>query len=249
LPKIFNMSLALRIENLNKSFPEARRPQTLFQALKRIILENGNHGKRFFALSEINVHVEKGEKVGIVGNNGAGKTTLLRMISGLSRPSQGTITSDGNIVLLAGLGIGMIEELTVRENIFLYGTIYGVEREKIQSEFAEMIQWAELEHFAEAKLKTLSMGMKSRLAFSIARHIPADIYLWDEALSAGDKNFQLKCENFFMKAKENNDTFLIATHNLGFIEKFCHKTLWLQKGRQIAFGNTAEVLTRYRAST
>jgi ABC-type polysaccharide/polyol phosphate transport system ATPase subunit len=243
------MSTALKIENLNKTFPEARRPLTLFQALKRKIFENGRNGKNFFALSEINLCIEKGEKIGIVGNNGAGKTTLLKMISGLSRPTTGSISSEGSIVFLAGLGIGMIEELSVRENIFLYGTIYGVEREKIQQEFAEIIHWAELEHFVEAKLRTLSLGMKSRLAFSIARHIPGDIFLWDEALSAGDRNFQIKCEVFFKKAKEKDHTFIIASHNLTFIEKFCHKALWLQKGRQIAFGDTAEVLNQYRAST
>jgi ABC-type polysaccharide/polyol phosphate transport system ATPase subunit len=242
------MSIALKIENLNKSFPAARRPQTLFRALKRKIFQNGNHDGRFLALSEINLCVEKGEKIAIVGSNGAGKTTLLKMISGLSSPTHGSIFLQGEIVLLAGLGIGMIEELSVRENVFLYGTIYGVEREKIQSEFSEIIRWAELEPFVEAKLRTLSIGMKSRLAFSIARHIPADIFLWDEAFSAGDKNFQIQCEDFFTKAKEKDNTFLIATHNLGFVKKFCNKTLWLQKGRQMAFGHTTEVLKQYQAS-
>jgi ABC-type polysaccharide/polyol phosphate transport system ATPase subunit len=242
------MKVALKIENLNKSFPEARRSQTLFRALKRKLFENGNHDKRFLALSEINLCIEKGEKIGIVGSNGAGKTTLLKMISGLSSPTQGSIFLEGEIVLLAGLGIGMIEDLSVRENVFLYGTIYGVERGKIQNEFAEIIHWAELERFVEAKLKTLSIGMKSRLAFSIARHIPADIFLWDEAFSAGDKNFQIQCEDFFTKAIEKNNTFLIATHNLGFIEKFCNRTLWLQKGWQIAFGLTRDVLNQYRNS-
>lgn len=243
------MNLSLTIQNVSKSFPEGRHRLTLYQTLRRTIFRTGNQAGQFYALQQINLSIQKGEKIGIVGNNGAGKTTLLKVISGLSVPTEGSIFVDGNLILLAGLGIGMIEDLSVRNNVFLYGTIYGLSRAKLRNEFEEIMHWAELDDFVEAPLKTLSHGMKSRLAFSIARHISSDIFLWDEALSAGDKGFQLKCEDFFEKAKEEDSTFLIATHNLRFIEKICDKTLWLQKGRQMAFGYTADILKQYRDST
>jgi ABC-type polysaccharide/polyol phosphate transport system ATPase subunit len=248
LLSIFRMTSAITIENLSKTYRVAGQSLTLYRALKKSLFGNGAYSPVMFALNDLNFTVQKGEKIGIVGNNGAGKTTLLKIISGLCLPSQGSVRLNGEAAFLAGLGIGMVEELSVRENVFLYGTIYGLERDKIKQRFSEIIQWAELEDFVDSKLRFLSLGMKTRLAFAIARHIQSDILLWDEALSAGDKNFQKKCEEYFDGAKNSDATFLVATHNLNFVERFCRKTLWLEKGHQVAFGDTVEVLKRYRAS-
>jgi ABC-type polysaccharide/polyol phosphate transport system ATPase subunit len=239
------MPTAVSLKNVSKSFSiDISRPST-FAALKKMISTNGHYTRTFYALKDINVEIEKGEYVGLIGNNGAGKTTLLKTISGLHKPDKGEVLIKGELNFLAGFGIGMVDELSVSENIFLYGAIYGLDRDKIREKFDEIIEWAELQNFAGAKLKTLSTGMRTRLAFSITRYIDADIFLLDEALSAGDKSFREKCEIVFESYKNNNKTFIVSTHNLEFVKKFCSKTLWLHKGEQRDYGDTEEVLSKY----
>jgi ABC-type polysaccharide/polyol phosphate transport system ATPase subunit len=153
----------------------------------------------------------------------------------------------GDVALVTGLGIGMLDELTVEENIYLYGAINGMAREEIRARLAEIIEWAELGAFRMARLKTLSTGMRSRLAFSAVRHVDARIYLMDEVLSAGDRNFKLKCEAVFEDFRESARTFVVAAHELEFIRGFCSKVLWLHKGRQMAWGEPEEVIGQYLA--
>ena len=239
------MPVTVSLKNVSKSFSvDVSRPSA-FAALKKLISTNGHYTRTFDALKDINVEIEKGEYVGLIGNNGAGKTTLLKIISGLHKPDKGKVSVVGEINFLAGFGIGMVDELSVTENIYLYGAIYGLDRDKIHKNFDEMIEWAELQNFAGAKLKTLSTGMRTRLAFSITRYVDADIFLLDEALSAGDKGFKEKCERVFESYKQDSKTFIVSTHNLEFVKKFCSKTLWLHKGVQLDYGNTEEVLEKY----
>lgn len=120
-----------------------------------------------------------------------------------------------------------------------------MERKKIKGKLHDIIEWAELQDFVGAELRTLSSGMRARLAFSTMRHVETDIFLLDEALTAGDKNFKKKCEEYFENSKNNGKTFLISTHDLNFVKIFCTKTLWLHKGQQKAFGETEEVLQLY----
>lgn len=239
------MDYAVKTSNLCKTFSVEYNYMTMFKVLKGKLLGNGLNSKIFYALNDINIEIMKGEKIGIVGNNGSGKTTILKVIAGLHKPDKGHVYINGDITLLAGLGIGMVDELSVKDNIFLYGTIYGLERQKIKEKFHEIIEWAELQDFVEAKFNTLSSGMRSRLGFSIMRHFEADIFLLDEVLTAGDKNFKEKCKEFFKNSKNNGKTFLIITHDLGFIEDFCNRALWLHKGKQVAFGKTQDVLKQY----
>jgi ABC-type polysaccharide/polyol phosphate transport system ATPase subunit len=239
------MSLAIKVENLYKAFSARRPSNTVFKTIKSRLIGESNNSSHFLALKDINIEVQKGEKVGIIGNNGAGKTTLLKLIAGLYEPSRGQILVNGSMTLITGFGIGMVDELSVRENIFLYGAIYGMERKEIQERFYEIIEWAELQDFIDAKLQTLSAGMKARLAFSTARHINTEISLLDEALSAGDKDFRKKCDDFFRDSIDNHKTFLISSHDLNFLKWFCNKTLWLHKGEQMGFGETERVLEQY----
>lgn len=235
----------IRAQELGKTFPHNTAPLTLFRQMERVARRVPE--QRLHALDDLNFEIVRGEWVGIVGNNGAGKTTLLKLIAGLYRPSCGALAVNGSATLLSGLGIGMLNELTVRENIFLYGALYGIPRAQLARQFDEIIAWAELQEFVYAKFQALSTGMRARLAFSVARYAESAIHLQDEALTAGDKDFADKCYAYYDAARARDRTFLIAAHDLNFIEKFCGRTLWLAKGKQIAFGETAAVLAQYRA--
>jgi ABC-type polysaccharide/polyol phosphate transport system ATPase subunit len=233
------------VRNVARSFPLQTSNNTLYRALTRGIANGHGNGNGFYALKEINLEIARGEKVAVVGDNGAGKTTLLKLIGGLYRPTVGEVDTRGEMVLLRGAEIGMVDELTAAENVFLYGSIYGVHRDKIKQNFDEIFEWAELSSFMGARLATLSSGMRARLAFSALRHLDAEIFLLDEAFSAVDRHFQRKYEQVFEEQKNSDRTFVIATHSMDFAKTFCTKTLWLEKGKQKAFGATEEVLDRY----
>ena len=234
----------LTARGLVKEFAAGGRRPTLYRAL-RSSLGGNNAGRRLRSLDDINIEVHAGEIIGVVGPNGAGKTTLLKTVAGLYAPTRGRVEVHGELALLAALGVGMIDELSVGDNVHLYGAVCGLHRRTIRERFDEIVGWAELRGFVGAELRTLSTGMQTRLAFAIAMHITSDLILMDEAFSAGDKHFQDRCDLFFREAKHKRRTVLVATHNLRFVNEFCDRTLWLEKGKQIAFGPTRAVLTDY----
>jgi homopolymeric O-antigen transport system ATP-binding protein len=237
--------LVIKTSRMSKMFVRAGH-HTLFRLLK------GSFGKlrmpadSFTALRDINVEIRRGDRVGLIGNNGAGKSSFLKLVAGLQSPTGGEIIVKGTTALLTSLGMGMIDELTVEENVFLYGAICGLDRKVIKANLQEIIEWAELEGFIKAKLRTLSTGMRARLAFSTTRHITADILLLDEVLSAGDKDFRKKSQRVFETYKgHNNRTFVFASHDTDFVRNVCTKALWLEKGQQKAFGDAESVLREY----
>jgi len=239
------MNYAIKADGVYKTFLVDRYHATLYRIFKRKLLGRSLRPKTITALNDINFEIHEGENVAIVGNNGSGKTTLLKVIAGLYRPNKGCLSVNGKITVLSGLGLGMYDELSVEENMYLYGMIYGLRREIIRKNFHEIIEWAELQNFTGAKFKTLSSGMKARLAFSVTRHMESDILLFDEALSAGDKDFRDKCNAVFKDYINKGVTLIVATHNTTFVKNFCQKTLWLRKGHQMAFEKTEEVLPKY----
>ncbi|HEY4000380.1 MAG TPA: ABC transporter ATP-binding protein, partial [Candidatus Xenobia bacterium] len=212
----------------------------------RIMLGGRTAGRPFVALEDINLDIRAGHRVGVVGNNGAGKTTLLKTLAGVYRPSAGELTVNGDLTMLAGLGSGMLEELTVEENAILYAAIHGVSRRRMVQHMSDMLAWAELSDFASTRLKNLSTGMRTRLAFSTMRYIDKDVYLMDEALTAGDKSFAGRCEAVFDDYQKSGRTFVVASHNLDFVQRFCTHVLWLQCGRVAGYGPPDEVLDQYR---
>ena len=244
-----NGDWVIKTTGLSKGFSRATNYRTLFRLFKGTLLRNGATAGGFPALHDINIEINRGDKIGLIGNNGAGKSSLLRLIAGLSLPSAGEIEVRGQVMLLAALGMGMIDELSLEENVFLYGAICGVDRTVIEANLEEIIGWAELAEFAKAKLKTLSTGMRARLAFSTARHIAADITLMDEVLTAGDRDFKVKCQDVFESYKHSHRTFIFASHDVDFVKNVCTKTLWLDKGRQKAFGDTESVISAYLEPT
>jgi ABC-type polysaccharide/polyol phosphate transport system ATPase subunit len=234
----------IHLEDVSKSF-NGLKLRRMIRVVRKYLSSNGSGFEPYFALHQINLDVRRGDKIAVIGNNGSGKTTLLKLIAGLYRPTQGRIDVEGRVLLLRGVGTGMLDALSVAENLFLYGIIYGMERSSIQQKFDEVLEWAELTDFASAELRTLSSGMRARLAFSLTRHFDTDIFLLDEAFSVGDKDFKEKYEEVFRSHKNGERTYLIATHDLDFASMFCAKTIWLHKGRLMAFGETEKVLGQY----
>jgi lipopolysaccharide transport system ATP-binding protein len=238
------MDSIIQFEDVSKSF-NGLQLRRLVRIVRKYLSSNGSAFEPYFALRQINLDVQRGDKIAVVGNNGSGKTTLLKLIAGLYRPTNGRVRVDGRVLLLRGVGTGMLDELSVAENLFLYGIIYGMERSSIEEKFDEVLAWAELTDFAAAELRTLSSGMRARLAFSLVRHFDTDVFLLDEAFSVGDKDFREKYEGVFRNNRNGDKTYLIATHDLDFARMFCGKTIWLQKGRLMDFGETGPVLDQY----
>ncbi len=183
---------------------------------------------------------------GIIGKNGAGKTTLLRIISGIYRPDKGTVTVNGTLTPLLGLGVGFEIDLTAKTNIMRYGMILGFKKNEIMEKIDDIIQFAELEKFADTKLKNFSTGMYQRLAFSTAMQIDPDILLIDEAIFAGDLGFQQKCFDSIQKFKQRKKSIILVSHDMRPIEEHCDRAMLLNKGRIESIGESKQVIEDYK---
>ncbi len=201
----------------------------------------------FWADKDVTFSLEKGDMLGIVGTNGAGKSTLLKAVTGIMVPTEGIVKTSGNIAALLELASGFDPELTVRENTYLRGALLGYTREFIDAKYKEIISFAELEEFQEHMFKQLSSGMKSRLAFSIACLVEPDILILDEVLSVGDEGFKDKSAHRIKKILSNGVTGILVSHSVQQVRDLCNKALWLDHGKQIAFGTSYEVCNAYSA--
>jgi ABC-type polysaccharide/polyol phosphate transport system ATPase subunit len=237
---------AIRLESVSKVFRLVRNEVNFAESFLRAFRARSWHRTEITGLQDATLAVEPGEWVGVVGDNGAGKSTFLRLLAGVYAPTAGSVEVRGRTVLLAGFGTGMVDELSVEENVYLYGVIYGLRRAGLSKLMPEILEWAEITPFRTACLATLSTGMKSRLAFSVVRHIDADVVLLDEALSAGDRRFHGKCRDHFSRAKQTPVTYVVASHDLDFVREHCDRAVWLEGGRVRADGPVEEVLEGYR---
>lgn len=193
--------------------------------------------KEFWANRNITFSLEEGDMLGIIGTNGAGKSTLLKAVSGIMRPSEGSITRHGTIAALLELGSGFDGDLTVKENAYLRGAMLGYTRKFMDETYEQIIDFAELKEFEDRPFKQLSSGMKSRLAFSIASMVRPDILILDEVLSVGDGAFRKKSEAKMKEIINGGATTILVSHSLNQVRSMCSKILWLHKGRQITFGS------------
>ena len=201
--------------------------------------------KEFWAVKDVSFELSRGDFLGIVGSNGAGKSTLLKSLAGIMHPSEGYIEHNGRIAALLELGSGFDGEMTVRENTFLRGALMGYTREFMHEAYSEIIKFAELEEFQDRPFRQLSSGMKSRLAFSIACLVRPDILILDEVLSVGDGAFREKSKERMKEIIANGATTIYVSHSLDQTKQLCNKTLWLDKGVQMAFGETDKVVESY----
>ena len=199
----------------------------------------------FKALDGVSFSLKEGDACGIIGKNGAGKSTLLKVISGIMRPTKGYAKVEGNIAALLELGSGFDGNLTVKENTYLRGAMLGYTRQFMNEVYHDVIAFAELEEFEDMPYKSLSSGMKSRLAFSIACLVKPDILILDEVLSVGDADFRQKSEAKMNEIIDGGAITLFVSHSLSQVRKVCNKALWLEKGKQIAFGDVNEICDMY----
>ena len=196
--------------------------------------------KEFWANRNITFSLEEGDMLGIIGTNGAGKSTLLKAVSGIMRPSEGTIVRHGTIAALLELGSGFDGDLTVKENAYLRGAMLGYTRKFMDETYEQIIDFAELKEFEDRPFKQLSSGMKSRLAFSIASMVRPDILILDEVLSVGDGAFRKKSEAKMKEIINGGATTILVSHSLNQVRSMCSKILWLHKGKQITFGSDVQ---------
>ena len=203
------------------------------------------HKEYFNALTDVSFHVEKGEVIGIIGSNGAGKSTLLKVISGVMKPTEGSVEVNGAISPMIELGAGMDGELTARENIFLNGAVMGYSREFLESKFDEIVEFSELKDFLDVPVKNFSSGMTAKLAFSVATIVDPEILIVDEILSVGDIKFQEKSKQKMLSMINGGTTVLYVSHMLKSIEELCDRVVWLEHGKVIEIGETKEVCKHY----
>ena len=203
-------------------------------------LKGDYHVKEFWANRNITFSLNEGDMLGIIGTNGAGKSTLLKAVSGIMRPSEGSITRHGTIAALLELGSGFDGDLTVKENAYLRGAMLSYTRRFMDETYEQIIDFAELKEFEDRPFKQLSSGMKSRLAFSIASLVKPDILILDEVLSVGDGAFRKKSEAKMKEIINSGATTILVSHSLNQVRSMCSKILWLHKGRQITFGSDVQ---------
>ena len=203
----------------------------------------------FWALQNVSFTVEKGDRVGILGLNGAGKSTLLKVIAGVFKPTEGSVTKHGKMVPLLELGAGFDQQYTGKENIYLYGAMLGYSKEFIDEKYDEIVKFSELKDFIDVPIKNYSSGMKSRLGFSIATVVSPKILILDEVLSVGDAKFRKKSEKKVLSMFDSGVTVLFVSHSLAQVQRICNKAMILEKGKLIAYGDLDTISKQYEKMT
>jgi len=200
----------------------------------------------FVGLREVDLVIQPGERVGVVGGNGAGKSTLLRLIARVRRPTEGRVVVRGRVAPLLELGLGFHGELTGRENVILQGTLLGLSRREVVARMSSIAAFAEIEGFLDAPIRTYSTGMAARLAFAVATDVDPDVLLVDEALAVGDERFKARCHDRMKHFRDRGKTFLLVSHSLQEVVETCQRAVWIVDGRVMHDGPAGEVCREYR---
>lgn len=227
-----------------------RRTQEEFSYdLKKTILSflegKYRHPVKKIVLDKIDLTIDQGEKIGIVGANGSGKSTILKVISGILQPTTGQVRVRGKIAPLIELGAGFDPDLAVMDNITLYGVMLGYTQEQMKSRTKTILAFAELEDYALAPVKSLSSGMTARLGFAVATDVKPDILILDEVLSVGDASFKNKSKQRMEEFWQDHVTVLLVSHSMDMIRQNCHKAIWMDRGQIKMIGETNNVVDEY----
>jgi lipopolysaccharide transport system ATP-binding protein len=242
--------VAIRVEGLGKAFRISHEEQQVTlaeQALQRLRRPlRRAHVETFWALSDIDLEIRRGEVFGLIGRNGAGKTTLLKILSRVTPPTKGRVDLYGRVGSLLEVGTGFHPELSGRENIFLNGAILGMRKPEIVRQFDAIVEFAGVERFLDTPVKRYSSGMYVRLAFAVAAHLETEILLVDEVLAVGDQEFQDKCMGTMREATGDGRTVILVSHNLGTLRRLAERCVLLDQGSIAAMGDADVVLDAYR---
>ena len=244
----------IKVEGIGKKYSLSHlkgksKDDMFFTSLKqkmKSLVKSGNEIEEFWALKDVSFEIERGDRVGIIGRNGAGKSTLLKILSRIVAPTTGRIEYEGRMASLLEVGTGFHGDLSGRENIYLNGSILGMDRKEIKKKFDEIVAFSEVEKFLDTPVKRYSSGMYVRLAFAVAAHLDPDILIVDEVLAVGDAAFQKKCLGKMNEiSKQGGRTILFVSHSMDAIQKLCNKGILLSKGHLMTSGSIEDVIKNY----
>jgi ABC-type polysaccharide/polyol phosphate transport system ATPase subunit len=240
----------IEVEGVWKRFRADKTVPLFYDQIRRIgrsAVQRGEAQYRW-VLKDVSLEVKPGGSLALIGINGSGKTTLLKILSQVTYQTAGKCTVQGRIGALLSVTSGLHPDLTGRENVFLYGAVLGMSRDRIRSQFDEIVEFADLADAIDRQVKFFSLGMQMRLGFSIAAYLEPDVLLVDEVLSVGDANFQQKCLKRIGEIVRSGTTLLYVSHDLASVEASCQRTVWLSDAVVRASGPTKEVVTLYRTA-
>ena len=240
------MEEMIRLEHVGMRFNLSKEKVDSVKEYVIKLLKRDLHFNEFWALKDIDFSIYKGDRVGVLGLNGAGKSTLMKVVAGVFRPTEGSVTKKGVLAPMIELGAGFDKQYTGAENIFLYGAVLGHSRAFMEEKFDEIVEFSELKEFIDVPLKNYSSGMKARLGFSIATVVEPDVLILDEVLSVGDAKFRKKSEKKLMDMMDKGITVLFVSHNLDQVKRICNKAMILEKGRMKCYGDIDEVVPVYK---
>lgn len=253
-PQSAKLGYCIDIVGLSKSF-KRQTIQGGYSTLKSAFLNrlrNPLRGRektqvaRTLAVQDLTLRIQPGQAVGIIGRNGSGKSTLLKLVTGIYRPDAGRISVNGRVAALIELGAGFHPDFSGRENVYLSGAMFGMSRQQIDKRFDDIVSFAELETVIDDPVRTYSSGMFMRLGFSVAVHTDPDVLLIDEVLAVGDATFAVKCRDKLSELKKNGKTFLLVSHDLSSVERWCDEAVWLHEGQVKDRGDPRRVIDHYR---
>ncbi len=244
----------IQVEQLSKCYAKVvrtKKADTLSQSILSVFLNLSNKTKEdFWALKDVSFQLGEGEILGVIGRNGAGKSTLLKILSRITAPTSGKAIITGRVSSLLEVGTGFHPELSGRENVYLNGTLLGMNKNEITSKLGQIADFAELNSFLDMPVKQYSSGMKVRLAFSVAAHLQAEILMVDEVLAVGDLEFQKKCLGKMNEVVQHSGkTILLVSHNMSAIKNLCNTALYLKNGSTAMLGSCREVVSEYLNAT
>lgn len=235
--------IAIDVNHVTKTFKlYSDKPQTLKE---RLVRGWKNKTEERTVLKDINIEINKGETVALIGVNGSGKSTLLKLMTKIIYPNKGILKTYGKLTSLLELGAGFHPDFTGRENIYFNAAIFGLTKKEIDDRLESIIEFSELGNFIDSPVRTYSSGMYMRLAFSVAINVDAEILLIDEILAVGDQHFQDKCFAKLEELAKSNMTIVIVSHSLDSIKKLCNRAIWINEGRVAMDGKCSDVISEY----
>ena len=212
---------------------------------EHLVFWKNSKAEKRVVLKDINLKINKGESVALIGVNGSGKSTLLKLMTKIIYPNEGTIVTNGKLTSLLELGAGFHPDFTGRENIYFNASIFGLTAQQIDARVDDIISFSELGKFIDVPVRTYSSGMYMRLAFSVAINVDAEILLIDEILAVGDQHFQDKCHQKLEELKKSGKTIVIVSHNIGAVKRLCDRAVWIYNGEVYMDGKSEDVIAEY----